>query len=187
MRSSVLLAAVAALALAPAVDAAPGKGSSKGDRDGDGLRDRHEALVGTDPAKADTDGDGVKDGAEGAGRIVARRGDRVVIELFGKRTRTVRAKVTDDTEVLCPAEEEPEAEEAPEVPLEGADVPEVPEELPVELQTTEPEDEPAEADEEDAEDEGCSTDDLARGVLVSESAVAGKGGKRRWVSLTLVD
>jgi hypothetical protein len=181
MRTSALLAAVAALALAPAVDAAPGK-SARGDADADGLRDRVEELVGTDPANADSDGDGVKDGAEGAGRVVARRGDRVVVQLFGKRTRTVRAKLTDDTAVACYEEEEPE------LPVEAEDVPEVPEELPVELATTEPEDEPAE--DEDAveeEDEGCTEDDVLRGTVLRESEVAGKGGKRRWVSLTLAD
>ena len=34
------------------------------DPDGDGLADRREAVVGTDPANADTDGDGVTDGVE---------------------------------------------------------------------------------------------------------------------------
>jgi hypothetical protein len=181
MRTSALLAALAALAVAPAVDAAPGKGA-KADRDGDGLRDHHEELAGTDPASADTDGDGVKDAAEGAGRVLARRGDRVVVQLFGKRLRTVRAKVTDDTEVLCPV-----AEDEEEPPVEAADVPEAPEELGVELHATEPADEPAEEDEEALEDEGCSEEDLVRGVVVSESEVAGRGGKRRWVSLTLAD
>jgi hypothetical protein len=34
------------------------------DRDGDGLRDQAEMILGTNPDKADTDGDGVSDGAE---------------------------------------------------------------------------------------------------------------------------
>lgn len=34
------------------------------DRDGDGLSDLAEAVLGTDPAKADTDSDGIQDGAE---------------------------------------------------------------------------------------------------------------------------
>lgn len=35
-----------------------------GDRDGDGLTNREEQELGTDPDKADTDGDGLKDGSE---------------------------------------------------------------------------------------------------------------------------
>jgi len=34
------------------------------DRDGDGLSDSQEAILGTDPANPDTDGDGLKDGEE---------------------------------------------------------------------------------------------------------------------------
>ncbi|MBI5058232.1 OmpA family protein [candidate division KSB1 bacterium] len=39
-------------------------GASKRDSDGDGLLDRAEKKLGTDPRNADTDGDGLSDGAE---------------------------------------------------------------------------------------------------------------------------
>jgi Bacterial TSP3 repeat len=44
------------------------------DSDGDGLSDREEAKLGTDPYKADTDGDGLLDGWEVAGIVPPRNG-----------------------------------------------------------------------------------------------------------------
>ena len=38
--------------------------NGNGDFDGDGVSDRDEFLMGTDPTKADTDGDGVADGRD---------------------------------------------------------------------------------------------------------------------------
>ena len=76
---ALLLAAVAAPALVPAVGAQPipdvdydglldedelavyGTDPHNPDSDGDGLTDREEAELGTDPNNTDTDGDGVGD------------------------------------------------------------------------------------------------------------------------------
>lgn len=194
-RKSLTIAALAALvAAAPAV-AAPGK-PAKGDRDRDGLLDRHELLAGTDPAKADTDGDGVKDGREGAGRVVSHRGGKLVIRLFATGT-AVRAKVTDDTEVLCPEPEEAEDEGVEDVPVEAEDAPaedpgtDVPIDLPAELQSVEEEpvdDGVAEDEEADEEDEpACDEEDLVKGAVVAESETAGKARRKRWTSVTLAD
>lgn len=180
------LAALAALLLAGPAVAQPGK-APRGDRDRDGLTDRQERLLGTDPERADTDGDGTKDGREGGGRVVARRGDRLVVAMFGGGA--VRAKLSGATDVVCPElEEDEEVEE--EVPLEAEDVAEeteAPVDAPAELQST-PGDEPA--DEEPVEDEEdeevlCDADDLRVGTVVAETDVAGKGKRRRWTRIEL--
>jgi hypothetical protein len=184
------LAALLTLLLAGPAAAQPGK-APKGDKDRDGLADRVERALGTDPARADSDGDGTKDGREGAGKVVARKGDRLVVRLFGGGT--VRARLTAATEVGCPEPEE--AEDAPdaedEVPLEAEDAPdeEAPEELPVDLPAeleAFPGDGTEEEDDEAEEDEpACSADDLRPGALLSETDVAGKGKRRRWTRVVL--
>lgn len=121
MRTLVAAAAVT-LALAPAADAATpierwaktnqlsGKWKTKdSDRDGlknrrefalktnprrvdtdrDGLRDGDELTVGMNPRKRDTDGDGTPDGKENAGTITAYDGETVTIKRFAGGTVTV--------------------------------------------------------------------------------------------------
>lgn len=57
---ALLLCAAAFTPLRPA----HGARLSRNDPDGDGLRNRAERLIGTDPRNPDTDGDGVSDGDE---------------------------------------------------------------------------------------------------------------------------
>lgn len=197
-RTTFAIAALAALLAATPAVAAPGK-PSRGDRDRDGLLDRHELLAGTNPAKPDSDGDGVKDGREGAGRVVSRRGGRLVIKLFATGA-AVRAKVTDDTDVVCPEPEEDEEAEVEDVPVEAEDAPaedpgaDAPVDLPAELQAFETEPEPvveddAPAEDEDAEDDepDCGEEDLVKGAVVSASSTAGKARRKRWTSVTLAE
>ncbi len=58
----------------------------KEDADRDRLNNASEQQAATDPINPDSDGDGIKDGDEGAGRIVSFDGATLTIRLFGGST-----------------------------------------------------------------------------------------------------
>jgi len=83
----------------------------KADSDRDRLRDGDEVTVGTNPRKPDTDGDGTRDGAENAGYVKAYDGETVTIDRFvgGRVTALVSASsqcLDEEAEEEAPADEE---------------------------------------------------------------------------------
>jgi hypothetical protein len=81
-----------------------GVGDGKEDADGDGLDNHGEDVTGNDPIDPDTDDDGVKDGAEDAGTIESFV--EGVLTVRSVRGGTVKALVTDETDIRCKSQDE---------------------------------------------------------------------------------
>jgi hypothetical protein len=79
------------------------------DPDGDRLVNRFESLLQWHPRNLDTDGDGILDGDENAGTVTATTVDSVTIALL--RGGTLKANLTDFTDVVCAASAAAGAEE----------------------------------------------------------------------------
>ena len=76
-----------------------GTDPQRGDTDRDGLRDRAEVRSHNDPCDDDTDDDGVEDGDEHAGTVTSFADGVLTITLFDGTA--VAGRVTEDTEVEC--------------------------------------------------------------------------------------
>lgn len=143
----------------------------RADTDRDQLRDGDELTVGTNPRKRDTDGDGTRDGAENAGYIRAYDGETVTIDRFvGGRVTAAVAAYSQCLE--AESEAEPVDEEYVEVTEDATtgdphwaeeDAEPVEEEAPVDL-----------GGDDDYGAGACTDPDLAPGTLVT-SAVIAKG------------
>jgi hypothetical protein len=72
---------------------------AKRDQDHDGLRNRAEFRLGTNPRDDDSDEDGVEDGAEGAGTVTSFDGTTLTITLF--KGGTLTGAVNANTEIEC--------------------------------------------------------------------------------------
>ncbi|MDA0179094.1 hypothetical protein OJ997_02210 [Solirubrobacter phytolaccae] len=143
----------------------------KADSDRDKLRDGDEVTVGTDPRKPDTDGDGTRDGAENAGRIRAYDGETVTIDRFvGGR---VTALVSESSQCLDEeAEEEAPADEEYVEVTEDATTGD-PHWAEEEVEATEEEDPPVDLGGDDDYGAGSCTDpDLKPGTLVTSAVIA---------------
>jgi hypothetical protein len=73
------------------------------DQDKDGFKNRAEWRAQTDPRDPDSDDDGVADAEENAGSVTAFANGELTITLFDGGTLT--AKVTEDTEIECGADD----------------------------------------------------------------------------------
>jgi hypothetical protein len=143
----------------------------KADSDRDRLKDGDELTVGTNPRKTDTDGDGTRDGAENAGRIKAYDGETITIDRFvGGR---VTAEVAAYTQCL---DKEAESEE----PADEEYVETTEDATNGDPHWAEAEDAPVEEDEEPVDLGGdddygagaCADPDLKPGTLVTSAKIA---------------